>query len=194
VRGLPRKSPETALLVEDETDLLLFPPLRSAWSKVGQTTEVRLSGWNARKVVFGAMDLRTGERLFHLRDRQRSEDFRPLLNLIRKQYGSRPVALLLDEDSSHIAKASLALANKLNIQLLWLPKRAPELNPMESLWRHSKDVVCANRQYTTIDHEARSFVRYLKSQTNEEALQLSGVRSPDFWLNDQLSKDFCGLA
>ena len=189
--GLP---PETVLLVEDETDLLLFPPLRAAWSKVGQTAEVRLSGWNARKVVFGTMDLHTGERLFHLRDRQRSEDFRPLLTIIRKRYSSRPIALLLDEDSSHIAKASQALAEKLNIQLLWLPKRAPELNPMESLWRHSKDVVCANKQYSTIDQQARAFVRYLKRLTDEEALQLAGVRSPNFWLNDQLSKDFCGVA
>lgn len=177
-------------MVEDETDLLLFPPLRAAWSKVGQTAEIRLSGWNARKVVFGTMDLRTGKRVYHLRDRQRSEDFRPLLKLIRKRYGTRPVVLLLDEDPSHIAKASLALANNLNIQLLWLPKRSPELNPMESLWRHSKDVVCANKQYSTIDQQARSFVRYLKSLTDVEALQLSGVRSPDFWLHNQLSKDF----
>ena len=191
MRGLP---PETALLVEDETDLLLFPPLRAAWSKVGQTAEVRLSGWNARKVVFGTMDLRTGERLFQLRDRQRSKDFQPLLELIRKRYGTRPIALLLDEDSSHIAKASQALAKKLNIQLLWLPKRAPELNPMESLWRHSKDAVCANKQYSTIEQQTRTFVRYLKSLTHKEALQLSGVRSPGFWLNDQLSKDFCGVA
>jgi transposase len=177
-------------LVEDETDLLLFPPLRAAWSKVGQTAEVRLSGWNARKVVFGAMDLRTGERLFHLRDRQRSEDFRPLLDSIRKRYGTRPVVVLLDEDSSHTAKASQALANRLNIQLLWLPKRAPELNPMEGLWRHSKGVICANTQYASINQEARSFVRYLKSLTDEEALQLSGVQSRDFWLHNQLSKDF----
>jgi hypothetical protein len=110
--------------------------------------------------------------------------------LIRKRYGSRPIALLLDEDSSHIAKASLALANKLNIQLLWLPNRTPELNPMEGLWRHSKDAVCANKQYSTVDQQARRFVRYLKSLADQEALQLSGVRPSDYWLNDQLSKDF----
>lgn len=186
MRGLTRNSPETALLAEDETDLLLFPPLRATWSKVGQTAEVRLSGWNARKVVFGALGLRTGERVFLVRDRQRSEDFRPLLSFIRKRYGSRPIALLLDEDSSHIAKASRALANKLRIQLLWLPKRTPELNPMKGLWRHSKDAVCPNKQYTSIDQQARSFVRYLKSLTDEQALRTAGVRSPEFWLRTAL--------
>jgi transposase len=68
----------------------------------------------------------------------------------------------------------------------WLPKRAPELNPMEGLWRHCKVVVSANKQYTSIDQQTRLFVRHLMSFTDEEALQLSGGRSPDFWLHNQL--------
>ena len=56
VSGLPERS---VLLVEDETDLLLFPPLRSTWSQRGQPAQVLLTGWNARRVVFGAMNLVT---------------------------------------------------------------------------------------------------------------------------------------
>jgi hypothetical protein len=48
------------VLAEDETDLLLFPPLRAGWSKRGAATEVRLSGRNAKRVVFGATNLRPG--------------------------------------------------------------------------------------------------------------------------------------
>ena len=59
VRALPRRS---VVLVEGETDLLLFPPLRAAWSVRGEPAGVLLSGWNARRVVFGAMNLRTGAR------------------------------------------------------------------------------------------------------------------------------------
>jgi hypothetical protein len=44
IRGLP---PRSVVLAEDETDLLLFPPLRSCWSPVGQPTEVVLCGRNA---------------------------------------------------------------------------------------------------------------------------------------------------
>jgi len=63
------------LLVEDETDLLLFPPLRATWSPRGQPAQVLLTGWNAKRVVFGAMNLVTGHRLIHVRLHQRAADF-----------------------------------------------------------------------------------------------------------------------
>ncbi len=91
-------------MIQDETDLLLFPPLRSGWARKGEAAVVVLSGFNARRVIFGAMNLRSGQRLFVVRERQRSPDFQVFLKALRKQYGDRPVALLLDEDPSHTAK------------------------------------------------------------------------------------------
>jgi hypothetical protein len=66
--------------------------------------------------------------------------------------------------------------------LVWLPKRAPELNGLDHLWGHGKDHVCANRQYDDIDYEAARFVEYMAGLSNHEALQQSGLLSPDFWL------------
>lgn len=60
------------VLAEDETDLLLFPPLRTCWSPKGQAKRVLLCGRNARRTVFGAMNLRTGRRLFLPREHQRA--------------------------------------------------------------------------------------------------------------------------
>jgi len=182
----------TALLAEDETDLLLFPPLRAVWAKEGHAAEVRLSGWNARRVVLGTLDLRTGERILLVRPRQRSEDFQPLLVAVRERYARRSVVLLLDEDPSHTAKASDAVAQRLGIRLLWLPKRAPELNPVDTLWRHAKDVICANHQHSTIDQQAHRFVQYLQSLQDEQALITAGVYSADFWLRSAMSRNLCG--
>ena len=58
IRHLPRRS---VLLVEDETDLLPFALLRANWSRRGEPARVLISGCNARRVVFGAMNPRTGE-------------------------------------------------------------------------------------------------------------------------------------
>src|SRR5207302_3138620 len=55
IHGLPRRS---VVLAQDETDLLLFPPLRAGWSKRGEPARVWLSGRNARRVIFGALNLR----------------------------------------------------------------------------------------------------------------------------------------
>jgi transposase len=71
--------PRAVLLFEDETDLLLFPPLRSCWARRGKSAEVPLCGRNARRVVFGAIAVRTGHWLLLPRQRQRGEDFRAFL-------------------------------------------------------------------------------------------------------------------
>jgi DDE superfamily endonuclease len=178
--------PRSVLLAEDETDLLLFPPLRAGWSLRGQPKEVLLSGRNARRVVFGAMNLRTGNRLFLARERQRGVDYQAFLRLVHHHYRGWHVALLQDEDPSHTAKGSVALASELDIELLWLPKRSPKLNPMDTLWGQGKDVVSANKQYATIDDQVDQFIHHLESLSSWEALHTAGIFSEKFWLKSVL--------
>lgn len=186
--------PRSVLLAEDETDLLLFPPLQSGWALRGRPRDVWISGHNARRVVFGAMNLCTGRRWFLARRYGRAPDFQEFLHLLHRQYRGWHLALLLDEDSSHTANGSLELAADLSIKLIWLPNRSPKLNPMESLWGEGKETVSASRQYATIDDQVERFVVYLESLTPREALHTSGVLSRHYWLRDVLSKNLCGPA
>jgi hypothetical protein len=163
-------------------DLLLFPPWRAAWGRRGESLKVPISGANARRVVFGTINIDTGRRLFLVHQRQRAEGFRAFLAVIRSHYRGWHVALLLDEDSSHTAWASQDLAATLGIKLIWLPKRCPELNGMDHLWGHGKDHICANRQYSNIDEQAGRFVQYLQGLSNQEVLCQAGILSKDFWL------------
>lgn len=185
--NLQRRS---VVLVEDETDLLLFPPLRAMWSLRGVPARVLLSGWNARRTVFGCMNLATGHRVFQVRYRQRAEDFQAFLRQVHRQYRGWHVTLLLDSDSSHTAITSQNLAEVLGIQLLWLPKRAPELNPMDTLWGQGKDAICANKQYTSVDEQAAHFIHHLVGLSNAQALQTAGILSKHFWLRHVLVKKF----
>jgi hypothetical protein len=98
------------------------------------------------------------------------------------------VALLLDEDSCHTAKASLRSAE--GMTLLWLPNRSPKLNPMDTLWGQGKDVISANKQYATIEEQVDRFLDHLEGLTNYEALHTSGVLSKKFWLRGALSDLF----
>jgi hypothetical protein len=188
---LPKRS---AVLVEDETDLLLFPPLRAMWSPRGESAPVMLSGWNAKRVVFGCMNLVTGHRLFLVRQRQRAQDFQAFLQKVRRHYNGKRVVMLVDAHSSHIAGQSRALARRLRVRLLWLPKRSPELNPMDTLWGQAKDAVCANTQYAGIDEQVDAFIAHVTGLSNREALRTSGVLSEHFWLKRILSRNFCGPA
>lgn len=164
---------------------MLFPPLRAAWSKRGEVVKVWLSGRNARRVIFGAINLRTGTRLLLPREKGRGGDFRAFLGEVRSRYWGWHVALLLDEDPSHTAKASVRETE--GMTLLWLPKRSPKLNPMDTLWGQGKDVISANKQYATIEEQVDRFLDYLRGLTNQEALHTSGVLSKRFWLKRVLS-------
>jgi hypothetical protein len=179
---LERLSPRWVKLFEDETDLLFFPPLRSAWGRGGLPLDVPISGFNARRVVFGTINIDTGHRLFLARKRQRSEDFQTFLPVVARHYRHRAVALLLDEDPSHTARASQELAADLGIRLVWLPKRCPKLNGMDHLWGHGKDHVCADRQGEDLDAEVERFIAYLRGLSNRDALRQAGLLSENFWL------------
>jgi len=184
------------LLAEDETDLLLLPPLRAGWALRGQPRDIPISGKNARRVVFGAMNVQTGYRLFLVRENQRAVDFQAFLRLVHQQYRGWHVALLLDEDSSHTAGGSEVLATELDIERIWLPKRSPKLNPMDHLWGDAKDEVSANKQYATIDDQVNRFLEYLSDLSAWDALTKGGVLSEKFWLRAALAKsrNFCGPA
>ena len=155
---------------------------------------VAVSGGNAKRVLFGTINIATGHRLFLARRRQRAEDQQAFLEHIHRHYRGWHVPLLLDEDSSHTAGGSVDWAERYGMALLWLPKRAPKLNPMDTLWGQGKDVISANKQYATIEEQVDRFLDYLRGLTKQEALHTSGVLSKKFWLKRALSNYFCGLA
>jgi transposase len=170
------------VLFEDETDILLFPPLGAAWSRRGQPAPVVLSGRNARRVVFGTISLTTGHRVLWVSHRQRAEDFQAFSHVLQGHYRGWSVVLLLDRDSSHTAKASQEVARELGMERLWLPLRSPELNAIDHWWRDAKKLVCTNRQYADIDDQAKRFVTYLQGLSPHQAMRKAGMLSKHFWL------------
>src|SRR4051794_1940015 len=55
--------PDDVLLFTDWTMLRLFPPLRATWSRVGEPAVVPITGANAKRVLFGALNVCTGHRV-----------------------------------------------------------------------------------------------------------------------------------
>jgi transposase len=179
VKGLPAGC---AKLFEDETDLLLFPPLRAGWFLRGKPATVPIGGENAKRVVFGTIDVDTGRRILVSRAAPCAIDFQVLLREVRRGYGKREVALLLDKASRHTAQTTTDLAAALDIEFIWLPRRSTNVNPMDRLWRWGKEKICANKQYLSIDHQAERFIEYLLDLSAQEALRKAGLLSGRFWL------------
>ena len=167
----------------DETILRLFPPLRQAWGMTGTPVRVAVSGYNARRVLYGAINVRTGHLVLHRGRSMRQGEFHAFLRKLRLRYRTgRRVWLVLDRHGSHDSAASRKLAAALGVVLLFLPKQCPELNPMDHLWRAVKGNVSANRQFGSIDHHADAAEAWLLRLTPTEARRKAGILSKNFWL------------
>ena len=174
------------VLFEDETILRLFPVLRRAWSLSGEPATVGITGQNAKRVLFGAINVHTGHRIVMLYPTLRQSGFQAFLRLIRRSYPRRFIRILLDAASAHRAPESRALAGTLNIELIWLPKQCPELNVMDHLFKAVKADICANHQYKNIDQHAGYAQDYILKLSNKQARTLAGILSKNFWLKKLL--------
>ncbi|WP_338873690.1 transposase [Myxococcus stipitatus] len=186
LKCLKAQSPRAVLLILDSTVLRWFPPLRAAWAPVGKQAEVLITGENAKRTLWGAINPRTGHRVVATSQRGQQEDFMAFLRQLRLAYPGRPVLLLLDQASCHTAQRSQALAARLDIHLLWLPKQRPELNAMDHVWRALKLHISANRQYPSVDDHIDAAVLWVLSLTPIQALRKAGILAEGFWLWDLL--------
>ncbi len=69
-----------------------------------------------------------------------------------------PIDLILDNAKIHSSDLSLAVFEILNINPIFLPKRSPDLNPIEDLWRMIKDRIYKT-YYNTLDELITIFKR-----------------------------------
>jgi transposase len=146
---------------------------------------VPITGENAKRVLFGAINIRTAHRVVLARHRAGAADAQAFFLELRQRYRRRgTIWLLLDRASAHTAAASQALAARLRINLVWLPKQTPELSPMDQLWRELKRVVAANRQAPNVDALATSAMLWVVMLSPPEARRKSGMLSPHFWLRN----------
>ena len=178
------------LLCCDWTLLRLFPPLRAAWARKGTQATVPITGANAKRVLFGAIDLRTAHRVVLIRPRAGAADAQAFLRELRRRYRTAgTIWLLADRASAHTAARTQRLAAALGIRFLWLPKQAPELNAMDQLWRELKRLIAANRQAASVDALASDAADWVLGLTPQQARRKAGMTSAHFWLRN-LVEDF----
>lgn len=192
-RKLSQVPAEAVLLFEDETILRLFPVLRRAWSLQGEQARVAITGKNARRALFTTIDACSGKRVVMQQPKMGQDNFQAFLHLLRRRYRKRAIWMLLDAGDLHTAINSQALAEELNIELIWLPKQCPELNAVDHLWRSVKRDISANYQFSTIEEHADFAECYVKKLTDKQALLRAGALSKNFWLRRFLCKNFCNF-
>jgi transposase len=170
------QAPASALILAvDECDLHLLPVLRAMWMRRGQQVRIPTPGTNRKRSIFGALDLATGRWVYQIYERRRSGEFRAFLEHLLLIYPDRPLLVVLDNASSHTAKAVAAwVADHPQVQLLWLPAYSGhKQNPVEKVWWRLKDQIAANRLHGSIEALVDAVHDFFGSFTPEDALRLA---------------------
>ena len=169
--------------VADETALREVPPLRAGWSRRGEPAVVLISGRNKRRTILGALNTATGELVHTVRERCRTDDVLAAVQQLGTVRPDVPKLLVWDNAPPHHPHRVRNAAREAAITLAFLPFRAPELMPLEELWRGLKAVVAANRCYPSLEELAERAVTWLDTMSDEERRRRCGLHSSKYdWL------------
>jgi len=109
-----------------------------------------------------------------------AEDLLKHLQRLRRTL-RRPLIVVLDNLRLHKTKPLQAWCRKVgDVELAYLPAYAPELNPIEQVWRHGKYVTSAGRVVETVS-ELEALARESVEAAEEQRLLkgfLRGTRLP----------------
>lgn len=162
--------PDAAVLYADESRIQLLPLLRSMWHWVGEQIRVPTPGTNVTRALFGALNIRSGQWTYLVRERMTKEDFIAFLEHLLTIY-SGPIILIVDNYSSHTAGVVQTwLAAQSRLQLFYLPTYCSHLNPVENIWLRLKNEIAANRLHGSLQRLLDSVAGFFRDMTPELAL------------------------
>lgn len=174
-QALANVDAETTVLFEDETELNRFPPLRNAWMPRGEQREVAVPESNDKFALYGALDVLTGATITEPYPKGRSDHTKSFLRKVLSRVEGR-VLVVWDRARWHTSGAVEGLIQEHDrLDVLLLPKRSPEDNPIEDIWRELKNVIAANleRRLEALKAACRTFFDNLSP---EQALRTAGLR------------------
>jgi transposase len=125
----------------DETGLMLQPLVRRTWAPEGQTPVMYSWDRHDRLSIVAGLSLASRRRRIGLyfvvhEHNVTAEEVEAFLREVQRHLRRRLI-VVLDRWSVH-RKAAKALAGDERFRVEWLPPYAPDLNPVEFVWDHSK--------------------------------------------------------
>jgi len=176
VKAVVEAPVEAAILYADEARVQLLPLVRAMWHWVGQQIRIPTPGTNVTRALFGALNIRTGQWTYLVRQHLRKEDFIAFLEHLLVAYPGIPIILIVDNYSSHTAHIVRGwLKEHPRLQLYYLPKYCSHLNPVEGIWLQLKNKIAANRLYGSMKLLLQAVDTCFNEMTPDKALTWAGA-------------------
>lgn len=162
LNGLP--SNEIALF-QDEAEVCTNPKIGSMWMTKGKQATVETPGNNEKRHLIGSLAWDTCRLVTTWAERRNSASFLAHLDQLRTTLRCyRRIHVICDNASFHKSKAVLAYVKKHpRIKLHYLPKYAPETNPIERVWWHLHNDITRNHTCPNLDALLNQVDRWLHS-------------------------------
>ena len=125
----------------DETGLMLQPLVRRTWAPRGQTPVMYSWDRHDRLSVIAALSVSARRRRIGLyfattEKNIKAEEAEAFLGQLQRSLGRRLI-VVVDRWAVH-RKVARMLAGDERFRIEWLPPYAPDLNPVEHVWNHTK--------------------------------------------------------
>jgi transposase len=171
----------TVILMLDETIVTETPPLYNCYGPLGEQVRVPISGSHAKRVLHGAINVRSGDLALLITEDWTRDSHEAFLRLIRGHWRGWDLVVFEDRATQHKSARAWAWED-LKIETRLLPRATSELNAMDHLWRHTKREALGDRATQSIDASAMAACRYLIALSPHDRLQKAGILSGHFWL------------
>jgi putative transposase len=175
LRNLP--ADETAVF-QDEVDIHLNPKIGSCWMKRGEQTEVVTPGNNEKRHVAGSLVWRTGTLVVSPPGTRRNADlFVAHLDDLRVRFRHvRKVHVICDNAAFHRCHKVQDYLRTWGhrVAIHFLPRYAPDTNPIERVWWQLHDKLTRNHRCPTMDDllcDVYSWIERQKCFYNKELAQ-----------------------
>jgi putative transposase len=146
---------DETVVFQDEVDIHLNPKIGACWMPRGEQAEVVTPGNNEKRHLAGSLHWRTGSLLLSPPGQRRNADlFVAHLDDLRRRLRSyRVIHVVCDNARFHdCRKVQAFLAQHPGrIVLHFLPKYAPETNPIERIWWHVHETLTRNHRCQSIE-------------------------------------------
>jgi len=155
---------------QDEVDVNLNPKIGSQWMLRGEQSEVSTPGNNVKRYLSGSLVWGTGTLLLGPPGKRRNADLfiQHLDDLRSRLRGYRKIHVICDNAAFHDCRKVDRYLEKWGhrIEIHFLPKYAPETNPIERVWWHMHETITRNHRCQTIDELIDQVYQWFRVNSN----------------------------
>jgi transposase len=182
LRDLLRDLPEDETAVfEDEVDVNLNPKIGCMWMRRGQQAEVVTPGDNAKRYLAGSLHWRTGALITTEGPARDGALFvGHLEELCRRLRRYKVIHVIVDNAKFHECWAVAEFLHRVQgrVVLHFLPKYAPDLNPIERVWWRLHERITRNHQCQSLEELVELVLSWLSSRKSFKVQDATYLRPP----------------